>query len=131
MHRARGVPAWAIRQSRRQKHDMKITKSAPPPAPIPAPAHPVTGPAQVGQAPQAPGSSPAPQDRGLALPHERDESTGAADDPPREVIKQAARDLERGLVDTDMRATPGLDAERRRRLVPGPGGAPPGTAAQD
>ena len=98
--------------------------------PLPAD-HPVTGPAQVGQAPHAPGSSPPPQGRGLPLPHERDESTGAAEDPPREVMKQAARDLQRGLVDTDMRATPGLDAQKRRELVPGPGGAPPGTAAQD
>lgn len=93
--------------------------------------HPVTGPAQVGQAPHAPGSSPVPAGRGLPLPHERDESTGSAEDPPREIIKQAALDLERGLVDTDMRATPGLDAKKRRELVPGPGGAPPGTAAPD
>ena len=92
--------------------------------------HPVTGPAQVGQAPLAPGSSPAPQGRGLPLPHERDESTGGTEDPPREVIQQAARDLQRGLVDTDRRATPGLDAKKRRELVPGPSGAPPGTAAQ-
>ena len=98
----------------------------PPPA---EPAHPVTGPAQVGQAPHAPGSSPPALGRGLPLPHERDESTGAADDPPRDVIRQAARDIQRGLVDTDMRATPGLDAKKRRELVPGPGGAPPGTAS--
>lgn len=101
-----------------------------PEAAIPQPSdHPVTGPAQVGRAPHAPGSSPATQHHGLPLPHERDESTGSADDPPRELMKQAARDIQRGLVDTDMRATPGLDAERRRALVPGPGGAPPGKAA--
>lgn len=98
-------------------------------APSSGSAHAVTGPAQVGQAPHAPGSSPAPRGRGLPLPHERDESTGGTDDPPREVMKQAARDIQRGLVDTDMRATPGLDAKKRRALVPGPGGAPPGTAA--
>jgi hypothetical protein len=38
---------------------------------------------------------------------------------------QAQRDIAAGLVDTDMRATPGLDAKRRARLVPGPGGKPP------
>ena len=38
---------------------------------------------------------------------------------------QAHRDLEAGLVDTDMRATPGLDAQRRTKLVPGAGGKPP------
>jgi len=53
----------------------------------------------------------------LKLPHERDESVGAAGRAPRKVMEQARRDLEAGLVDTDMRATPGLDAQRRRRLV--------------
>jgi hypothetical protein len=53
----------------------------------------------------------------LKLPHERDESVGAAGRAPRKIIEQARRDLEAGLVDTDMRATPGLDARRRRRLV--------------
>jgi hypothetical protein len=32
-------------------------------------------------------------------------------------MEHGRRDLEAGLVDTDMRATPGLDAQRRRRLV--------------
>jgi hypothetical protein len=36
------------------------------------------------------------------------------------VIRRAYDDLKEGQVDTDMRATPGLDAERRRRLVPRP-----------
>jgi len=53
----------------------------------------------------------------LKLPPERDESVGAAGQSPRSVIEQARRDLEAGQVDTDMRATPGLDAQRRRRLV--------------
>lgn len=56
----------------------------------------------------------------LKLPHERDESAGAAGQAPRQVIEQARRDLEAGQVDTDMRATPGLDAQRRRRLVKSP-----------
>lgn len=38
---------------------------------------------------------------------------------------QAKRDIDAGLVDTDMRATPGLDTELRARLVPGAGGKPP------
>ena len=38
---------------------------------------------------------------------------------------QARRDIDAGMVDTDMRATPGLDAQRRAKLVPGPGGKPP------
>jgi hypothetical protein len=40
-------------------------------------------------------------------------------------MAQAQRDIDAGLVDTDMHATPGLDAQRRARLVPGPGGKPP------
>ena len=63
----------------------------------------------------------------LKLPHELDESvhvTAAAPDP---VMVQAKRDIDAGLVDTDMRATPGLDAELRAQLVPGPGGKPPST----
>ena len=62
---------------------------------------------------------------GLPLPHERDESTGTAAVAPDPVIVQAKKDLDAGMADTDMRATPGLDAELRRRLVPGPGGKPP------
>lgn len=63
---------------------------------------------------------------GLALPHERDElnhaTTAVKPDP---AMVQAKRDLDAGMVDTDMRATPGLDSERRNSLVPGPGGKPP------
>jgi hypothetical protein len=44
------------------------------------------------------------------------------------VMVQAHRDIEAGLVDTDMRATPGMDAQRRDALVPGAGGKPPGKA---
>lgn len=62
---------------------------------------------------------------GLALPHERDESTHATADAPDPVIAQAKRDIDAGMVDTDMRATPGLDAKHRASLVPGPGGKPP------
>jgi hypothetical protein len=49
----------------------------------------------------------------------------AAAGAPDPVIEQAKRDIDAGMVDTDMRATPGLDAELRARLVPGPSGKPP------
>lgn len=62
---------------------------------------------------------------GLKLPHERDESTNVTANAPDPKMVQAKRDIDAGLVDTDMRATPGLDAKRRERLVPGPGGKPP------
>lgn len=76
----------------------------------------------------ASGSTPPPAlGAKLPLPHERDESTHSTAPAPDAVIAQAKRDIDAGLVDTDMRATPGLDAERRSKLVPGPGGKPPGT----
>lgn len=62
---------------------------------------------------------------GLALPHERDESSAATGGAPDAVTQQAKRDIDAGMVDTDMRATPGLDAELRARLVPGASGKPP------
>jgi hypothetical protein len=34
-------------------------------------------------------------------------------------MKQAKRDLDAGLVDTDLRNTPGVDAEQRRKMVKG------------
>ena len=63
---------------------------------------------------------------GLALPHERDESAAFTQPAVDPVMAQAKRDIDAGLVDTDMRATPGLDAALRAKLVPGPGGKPPG-----
>ena len=91
--------------------------------------------------PVAPGSPLPPDDQDLALPHERDESsgsastarpgTGTAGERQREVMGQAAADLAQGQVDTDLHATPGLDAQRRKELLdeaaqppaPGPGGS--------
>ena len=71
--------------------------------------------------PLAPGSpTPAPGDASgtdLPLPHERDQSTGQTDPRPNKVIRQAKADIDRGLVDTDLRATPGLDAQRREKLL--------------
>ncbi len=76
---------------------------------------------------QEPKKSDAPPGLGLdlPLPHERDQSTPNTNPQPDPVMLQAKRDLDAGLVDTDMRATPGLDAKKRRELVPGPGGKPP------
>ena len=82
-------------------------------------------PARVAKASAVPGSAPETLGAALPLPHERDESTGATATAPDPVIAQAKRDIDAGLVDTDMRATPGLDAKRRAKLVPGPGGKPP------
>ena len=62
---------------------------------------------------------------GLKLPHERDESNQGDAVAPDPVMVQAKLDIDAGLVDTDMRATPGLDNERREQLVPGPGGKRP------
>lgn len=58
--------------------------------------------------------------KSLRLPHERDQSTDAVSPAPQEVMIQAKKDIDAGLVDTDMRATPGLDAEQREAMVPGP-----------
>lgn len=68
----------------------------------------------------APGIAPeiAPD---MPLPHERDQASGQAAVQPDPVIAQALRDIDAGLVDTDMRATPGLDAARREALVPSVG----------
>ena len=83
-------------------------------------------PARAGKASPTRVAPPPDMGRDLALPHERDQSptttTAAPLDP---VIAQAKRDIDAGLVDTDMRATPGLDAKLRAKLVPGPGGKPP------
>lgn len=86
------------------------------------------------KAPVSPGTAHADEMTGDAdaqLPHERDQSiggdstgslgTGAAGDRQREVMGQAGKDLRQGQVDTDMRATPGMDAERREHLVNDPG----------
>jgi hypothetical protein len=61
---------------------------------------------------------------GLKLPHERDESSKTTTDTPDPKMVQAKRDIDAGMVDTDMHATAGLDAERRAQMVPGPGGKP-------
>lgn len=62
------------------------------------------------------------------MPHERDEFVGQIASKTDPKVAQAKKDIDAGLVDTDMRATPGLDAARRAAMVPGPGGKAP-TAA--
>lgn len=79
-----------------------------------------SSPRSVGKAPLAPGTPQPPAAGGddLALPHERDESPREpGGQAPQPIIEQARRDLEGGLVDTDLRATPGLDAQQRERLL--------------
>ena len=85
----------------------------------------VPTPARVGKTPAVAGSAPATLGADLPLPHERDQSAGATAVAPDPEIAQAKRDIDAGLVDTDMRATPGLDSKRRAKLVTGPGGKPP------
>lgn len=56
------------------------------------------------------------------LPHERDESSDDVEHLPDPQMIQAKADIDAGLVDTDMRSTPGVDASRRAALVPGKSG---------
>jgi hypothetical protein len=67
--------------------------------------------------PRTPGDASRPQ--GPSLPHDRDQQAAATAAEPNPHIERAARDLKQGQVDTDLRATPGLDAERRGDLVKG------------
>jgi len=57
--------------------------------------------------------------KGASLPHERDQQNDATNAAPNPDIERAAKDLKQGQVDTDLRATPGLDAERRGGMVQG------------
>lgn len=60
-----------------------------------------------------------------ALPAPRAAWLGEVAVAPAPRVAQAQRDLDAGQVDTDMHATPGLDAQCRACLVPDPGGQPP------
>ena len=51
------------------------------------------------------------------LPHERDESADSGRSAPREIIRQAQRDVEAGRVDTD-RGPPADDAYRKQKEAP-------------
>lgn len=70
-------------------------------------------------------SVPAGNDGGTRLPHERDEAPDAHPPPPRSVIRQAASDLEQGLVDTDLHGTRGVETVQPK--PPGKAQPQPGT----
>ena len=76
--------------------------------PVPRPPPPAAGPAI------KPESTPVGP---LPLPHELDQSLGSTVTEPDPVIQQAARDIEAGLVDTDLHGTPGMGAEEQQRLL--------------
>lgn len=86
----------------------------------------------VSRTPRGPGALPPQeeQEEHLELPHEREQSTHATSRTPDPAMVQAHKDLKEGQVDTDMRATPGLGAERREGYVPGAGGKPPAENAK-
>lgn len=59
---------------------------------------------------------PATPEAAPRLPHERDESNDSQDaGQPREDMQQAFEDLEKGLVDTDLRGSMGVDPATRAR----------------
>ncbi len=93
-----------------------------PPAPKPRATAPGAAPRKAvntGLPPHAPGAAPKRRFDALELPHERDEGLKATASEPDPVIEQAGRDLDSGQVDTDLRGTPGLDVQRRERLLRG------------
>lgn len=49
----------------------------------------------------------------LALPHERDQSVNSSDTPPDPQVRQASKDLQRGLQDTGK--GPAMDAAYRKQ----------------
>lgn len=86
---------------------------------------PIKRPANADKAPIAPNPTVPTDGEELLLPHEIDQSIPNVAVLPDPVIVQAKRDIDAGLVDTDMHATAGLDAALRKKMVPGPGGQPP------
>jgi hypothetical protein len=62
-------------------------------------------------------SKPMRDDGKTRLPHERDETPEGRPAKPRDVIRQAASDIEQGLVDTDRHGTPGVE-----KVSPAPAG---------
>ncbi len=48
-------------------------------------------------------AKPVSTDTTPRLPHEHDESSDSQSSPSREIMKQAAKDIESGQVDTDLR----------------------------
>ncbi|WP_197341095.1 hypothetical protein [Ralstonia solanacearum] len=56
---------------------------------------------------------------GACLPHERDQYVAEQGSGPRDKIEQAARDIESGLLDTDLHDTQGLECVVRERHAAG------------
>jgi len=61
-------------------------------------------------------AKPVRNDGEQRMPHERDETPDGQEQRQRSVIRQAASDIEQGLVDTDRRNQPGVEQAR----APGP-----------
>ena len=59
--------------------------------------------------PQVSPKSIAHAESALRLPHERDEMADAEAIEPKKIMKQAYKDLQRGLVDTDMHGQRGVE----------------------
>lgn len=55
------------------------------------------------------GGEDANNDEYAPLPHERDQSSHAPEPAPRDIMRQAASDLEQGLVDTDLHGERGVE----------------------
>ena len=62
------------------------------------------------------------------MPHERDESPDGQDKEARGVMKQAAADLEQGLVDTDLHGMRGVEQSVPKGGQPGQAQPQPGAA---
>ena len=56
---------------------------------------------------------------GPCLPHERDQHLQEQQSGPRANIEQAARDIEAGMIDTDLHDTPGIECVVRERYAAG------------
>jgi len=65
-------------------------------------------------------------DGGKRLPSDRDQSPDAQGSKPRSVMKQAASDIEHGLVDTDRHDQPGVEAVPGATRKPGHAHPQPG-----
>ena len=65
------------------------------------------------------------------MPHERDESPDQSNPDPRGIMKQAASDVEQGLVDTDLHGKPDAAANVDTGAATGSGQAKPQADAAD
>lgn len=65
------------------------------------------------------------RDPALRLPHEHDEAEDSQSSGPRDDIKQAYDDIDRGLVDTDFRNERGVEETVDKTPEKNPGGKPP------